>query len=149
MNKRASELVPVMRAAVRSGALRAVVEIQDQTRASDTVDTGRYLRSWKTQPTENGVVISNDSPYAGIIELGRRAGSRMPPVQVIARWAQRRLGLSRREAEHAAWAIAKSIAVKGIAAKRVLGKAMPAVRKIIREEVLRELARFFTSTGGL
>jgi hypothetical protein len=123
--------------------MRAIPVLHDASRAANAVDTGQYLRAWKTRPTESGVAIVNDAPYAAIIELGRRPGAKMPPVQAIQTWAQRRLGLSRKQAENAAWAIAKSISIKGIKARRVLRNALPQLKKLMKGEVRRELARFF------
>jgi hypothetical protein len=58
------------------------------------VDRGLYRRSWRTQDTPTGCTLYSDSPYAAIIELGRRPGGRLPPVSLIADWVMRK-GLAR------------------------------------------------------
>ena len=53
-------------------------------------------------------VVANPLAHAGVLEFGRRAGGPMPPVSVIERWAQRKLGAS-----GLGFVIARSIARKG------------------------------------
>ena len=103
------------------------------------VDTGKYLRSWKvTKTTLNGirgVLITNSASYMAVIERGRGAGKRPPPVDVIARWAMRRLGLPYKEARRAAWPIAKAIGRRGLYARRVMtgNNAKNSYRENMRE----------------
>src|SRR5260370_20083155 len=105
---------------MQSGAAAGVAELQ---RATDTVqsanprgigsggavNTGNFRRRWKMSfdPGRRAVSVYNDAPYAGPVDIGRRPGSRMPPLRVIARWAERRLGLPKDEARAAAFPIAK------------------------------------------
>jgi hypothetical protein len=104
------------------------------------VNTGYYKRSWRSEPIRNGAVILNQAPYAGIIEYGRRVG-RFPPIEAIARWAQRRLGLTRKESLRAAFPIAKAIAERGLVARRVRTNVMPQIRLAFRREVAKELRK--------
>lgn len=103
------------------------------------IDTGKYLRSWKvTKATINGirgVLIENSASYMAVIERGRGAGKRPPPIAVIASWAQRRLGLPYKEARRAAWPIAMAIGRRGLYARRVMtgNPAKNAYRKAMRE----------------
>ena len=50
--------------------------------------------------------------YGIFVEYGRAPG-KMPPVDAIRLWAVRKLGLSGKEADSAAWGIAKHIAKEG------------------------------------
>ena len=103
------------------------------------VDTGKYLRSWKVSKATldgiRGVLITNSAAYMAVIERGRGLGKRPPPVDVIARWAQRRLGLPYKEARRAAWPIARAIGRRGLYARRVMtgNPARNSYRNTMRE----------------
>lgn len=103
------------------------------------VDTGKYLRSWKVaRATINGirgVLITNSAEYMAIIERGRGLNKRPPPVAVIARWAQRRLGMPYTIAQRAAWPIARAIGRRGLYARRVMtgNPARNSYRKTMEE----------------
>lgn len=58
-------------------------------------------------------VVGTSLRYAVPVELGRRPGQRMPPVQALQDWAEVRLGVSSEESRGVAWAIARRIAVEG------------------------------------
>lgn len=147
------EIIAAAKRAMLSAAHRLQVKVQDQTREAPpasmgpmrgaytgAVDTGNYLRSWKVKPTDLGATLYNIAPYAGVIEWGRRAGRRAPPVQILATWVQRKLGLSRKEAQSAAFAISKAIAKRGLRARKVLRTTTTKyARAFVREEIKREL----------
>jgi hypothetical protein len=103
------------------------------------VNYGVFKRSWRSQKTSYGGVVYNLSPYADIIERGRRAGSRFPPLRIIAQWAQRRLGLSRQEAERAAYPIARAIAQRGLIGRKILENAEQDIISFALYEVNKEL----------
>ncbi len=105
-------------------------------------NNGYYSARWQSELIgENGVRVFNDAPYAGIIEDGRRPNSRFPPRGPIARWAQRRLGLSEEEARGVAYVIAAKIAERGLIGRKVLANATEKLRGIIITEILHELNR--------
>lgn len=54
------------------------------------VDRGTYRRSFRFEDIPGGAVAYNFSPQAPVIELGRRPGARMPPLQVILEWVKRK-----------------------------------------------------------
>ena len=89
--------------------------------------------------------VGSPSVYAPVMEFGRKPNSRMPPVDAIALWAVRKLGLSPEEAEGAAWAIAKSIAKKGIEGKYMFKEGFevstPHVNQLFDSAVARATAR--------
>lgn len=139
-----------IRRGLLSASLRAIPALQKATRQAQpaspdgvgqggAVNTGAYLRAWKSRPVEDGFAVTNDSPYSGIIEQGRAPGGKMPPIEPIARWAQRRLGLSRDKAQGVAFAIAKRIQKRGLAARQVLQLTTPELLIILRAEIDREL----------
>lgn len=85
---------------------------------------GKYMRKWQVSRATiagiRGVLITNSAEYMAIIERGRGLGKRPPPTDVIARWAVKRLGLSTKEAQRAAWPIAMAIGRRGLYARRVM-----------------------------
>ena len=109
--------------------------------SAGAVDTGNYKRSWKvsraTIDNIRGVLITNSAAYMAVIERGRGLGKRAPPRDVIARWAQRRLGLPYKEAQRAAWPIARAIARRGLYARRVMtgNPARNAYRNAMRDHM--------------
>lgn len=98
-------------------------------------DTGKYRRSWKVVNVSDGAILMNTASYADIIRKGRRAGSRMPPLKVIAKFAQRKLGLSAKEAKRAAYPIARAIARRGLRARHVPDNVEPQIIEAVLEEV--------------
>lgn len=145
---------------VRRGLLSAALQAQTiLVRATDTAppasangsrgafNYGDYRRAWKARPDtragSQGLLVSNDRPYAGVIEYGRRAGARRPPSEPIARWAQRKLGLPYARAKGIAFVIAKRIGERGLRPRRVLTSRTTTSLLIeaMRRDVLRELLR--------
>ncbi len=104
-------------------------------------NTGAYRQAWQYEVTPTGGRLFNSRPYAGVIERGRRAGSRPPPRREIVLWAMRRLGLSREEAERASYPISKAITRRGLGGRRVLTNPGTAdkITRVVMEEVMREV----------
>ena len=139
----------------RRGALHAVSTLQRATGTASpanpagrgtggAVNTGHYKRAWKWEMEPDGARVHNVAPYASVIEEGRRAGSRFPPTTAIKEWAQRRLGLSEKEAKAAAYPIARAIARRGLVGRKVLGKALPKIEEDFIQGVLKELEKEMT-----
>lgn len=141
-------------AGIVSASQRARVIMRDQTilappanpagkGTGGAVNTGFYLRAWKADALvpQRAVHIYNQAPYAGVIEYGRRAGARTPPREVIARWAQRKLGLPYKEAWRAAYPIMRAIARRGLRDRKVLfgDSTQTRLREMFLEEILREV----------
>lgn len=62
-------------------------------------------------PRGDGVIgiVGTPIEYGEVVELGRRPGKRMPPVEPIALWAVRKLGIPEEEAGSVGLAIARKI----------------------------------------
>ncbi len=139
--------------------MRALAIVQDAVRiappanpsgkgSGGAVNTGHFLSSWEANPTQQGgsfgvliQVPNSKAPYAAVIEYGRRPGSRPPPVEPIARWAQRRLRLPYEQAKGIAFGIARSIGRRGLKGRRIL-TGTPTItkfRKAMTEELLKAL----------
>ena len=146
--------VPAVKRGLKRGGLASIPILHRATELAPAANPGGtgigafnygiYKRAWKTYSLPDSQVIINDTPYAGIIESGRRPGLAPPRVQ-IARWAQRKFNLSEADALRAAFAIARAIAARGLIARRVMTNSLPAimaaVNNAIDAELLRELAR--------
>lgn len=131
-----------------SGALRGVVEMQRRGDQAGVFDRGGFRRSWQALPTERGATLRNNAPYAGVVEEGRRPGSRMPPLRVVQRWAARKLALTPKEAKAAAFPIALAIARRGIKGKHLLDAALPALVQLVRAECVSALQAAVAKVAG-
>lgn len=110
------------------------------------INTHAYLEAWQTRKTETGAVVFNDSPYASIIEKGRRRGARMPPVKVIAEWLDQKLrGRIRNRAKRLkqvrgiAFVVARAIGRRGLPAKHIMRKTKRKLDDMVRAAVRRAL----------
>lgn len=151
--RRQIELADGFAAAARrglmSGAKRALPMLQKKTAEVGAFNTGMAQKGWIAEERPpDAVAITNRQTYAGVIEFGRRPGSRVPPIKAIAKWAQRKLGLTEEEAKQAAYPIAKSIARKGIEGRPIVGPLVPAIAKMIAEEINFEIRRMLEGGGG-
>ena len=84
---------PGLRSAVEQSIARTKgVAPSTRNKTMPAVATGRYKQSWVTNPPyksgirEVSMRMFSASDYAGVIEFGRRAGSKMPPSSAIDRW---------------------------------------------------------------
>jgi hypothetical protein len=101
------------------------------------VDTGRLKSSFIVEPLANGALLANAAPYFDVMDQGRRAGGKLPPLEPILQWVLRkrllktRTGTGRtrasvnrsakllKEAKGLAFVIRRSIARKGIAPREI------------------------------
>ncbi len=158
-----AKCVQVIRKTVRLHGPRLVQQEID-TLQPRPVDRGVYRRSFHVGNVEGGAVLYNSAPHAPIIELGRRAGGRQPPISVIADWvirkglfntrvtkkignriitktrrARRTPDLMRR-ARSVAYVIARAIAHRGLPAHRILEIASKEIDVLIRAELQKAIA---------
>jgi hypothetical protein len=161
--KLGAKLAPAAKRGAFRAALRArrhlIIATDDAPPASPrgsrgAVNTGAFKRSWKASREEYGARVYNDRPYAGVVEHGRRRG-KFPPIDEIARWAQRKLTVrsaSKRsktgyrrmkesEARGVAFVIARAIARRGLKGRKILTNSQPAIRNFLRAEVHDELEK--------
>jgi len=139
---------------VRAGAARAVGYLVERTRTAPpanpsgigtggAVNTGSFIRRWRSVPTPTGADLLNDKGYGPIIERGRRPGGKMVPREALIPWIRRRLGVSAKEAARAYFPIARAIKRRGLFARQIL-TAVPAqqmILEMVRREVVEELNR--------
>ena len=152
MRRLGASFGPAILAGLTSAAVRSVATLATESNRKRVRDTGRYLNGWTHSPAMSlgaasaAVKVYNDAPYSGVIELGRRAGRKMPwlrntPLQSqpIYMWCIRQLGMTADEAEKAAWGIAASIKRKGINGKYILRDVTDKLSKDGAKEVARAL----------
>jgi hypothetical protein len=88
--------VEVIRRTVKLRGPRAVQAEIEAVTPRRPVDRGTYRRSFRFDAIPNGAVAYNFAPYAPIIELGRRPGAKMPPIDPIIEWVKRK-GIGRQQ----------------------------------------------------
>jgi len=145
---------PALLRGLTSAAVRSVVTLADQSIRKGAFNTGHFHDSWTFSPAmwlgqaSAAVRIYNDAPYSGVIELGRRAGRKMPWVrdvpleaQPIYMWCISKLGMTADEAKKAARPIAWSIKRKGIKGRYVVRDVLGQLAKDGADEVAKSLRR--------
>lgn len=145
---------PALLAGLTSAAVRSVATLSNETNRKQIRDTGRYLNGWGHSPAMHlgpvaaSIRVYNDAPYSGVIELGRRAGRKMPWVrntplesQPIYLWCIRQLGMTADEAAKAARPIAWSIKRKGMKGRYVVRDVLRQLSTEGAEEVGKALDR--------
>lgn len=142
------ELIPTAIEGAYLAALRGVDIMQRRTReappanpagkgSGGAVDRGAsgFLGRWKAEQLSYGARTYNDSPYGPVIEHGRAAGKKPPPSDVIARWLQRRLGMSESEARSAAFPVARAIGKRGLVGRKIAAGGQEEISEAAIEEI--------------
>jgi hypothetical protein len=164
------QVLDAVRLTVRSHAPRLALEAVARVRPHQPVDRGTYRRSFKVENLPTGVSFYNYSPHAGIIELGRRPGARMPPIEVIEAWVWRKfrvqLAQARREAgkvlgarkkdyakqrvildaesqavKRMAFLVARKIKSKGLPAHRIMKQVEDQLKPMVHKAIRDALAK--------
>jgi len=125
-NRTNSSIQSGAKGTVQEAARIVNAEIVDSIREENAVASGNLLRSVTvgamTASTEGyEMTVGSSSPYASIVEEGRRAGAKAPPVASIVEWMTQK-GID--PSDSAAYLIARKIARDGIPAKRVFEKGV-------------------------
>ena len=154
MRRLGASFGPAILAGLTSAAVRSVATLATESNRKRVRDTGRYLNGWGHSPAMHlgpvaaSIRVYNDAPYSGVIELGRRAGRKMPWVrntplesQPIYLWCIRQLGMTADEAAKAARPIAWSIKKKGIRGKYVVRDVLRQIGDEGAQEVAKALNR--------
>jgi len=75
---------------------KSVADLKKRTKIAKKIDLGMLYEGWNStimrSPDSVTATLLNDAPHHVFVEMGRRAGARMPPVAVIAAWCGRKLG---------------------------------------------------------
>lgn len=148
----------ILRAIVQAGH-RAASQAPEVARSEvhrtvpKPIATGDYRRSWSwiklagiakgRKPTPIAAVGSRVK-HSIFVEAGRRAGARPPPVYAIERWMEVK-GISGGRSR--AFAIARSIARRGIRPKPIMGTTARRTRDNWRRHTYGELSRLAARLG--
>jgi len=145
---------PALLAGLTAAAVRTQATLVSEGDRKGVTDTLRYRAGWgrgtamRLGEASASIRVFNDAPYSGVIELGRRAGRKMPWVrdvpleaQPIYMWCIRKLGMTADEAAKAARPIAWSIKRKGIKGRYVVRDVLGQLAKDGAEEVAKSLQR--------
>lgn len=118
---------------------RGVAEAVRLTDEEDLVDLGAYKAGFRVARGATGPELRNDTPYAAVIEWGRRPNRPGPPVSPIREWVRRKLGLEGAELERVAWKIREAIHRKGTRPRFIMTRVQKSMRGWFREAVGRRL----------
>lgn len=124
-----------VRATRRTLRQRGCVVVREEINATQPhqpMDRGAYLRSWQVIDIQDGVRIFSTSPYASVIDHGRRPGFGVgrAGIEALMGWARRHGLGDRDQGKGAAFAIAASIKKGGLPAKHVFERA---ANRLIKE----------------
>ena len=118
------------------------------TNAKKLVDRGMYKMGFRVAPVPPpapGAPVTgslrNDTPYANVIEWGRRPMRPGPPLEPILGWVRRKLGLDGPEADRAAFAIRRAIHRRGLPPHHIMRQTRDLMTQWFRLEVERSLGR--------
>ncbi len=141
LGRRVSARRKQMRDAAYEVTLRGVHEGAEVTEKLGIVDRGTYKQRFKARRTKTGATLSNDAPHAAVIEFGRRAGARRPPLGSIIGWVSRKLGVGGSAGRSLAYVIARAIGRRGLPAYAVFRRHLiPKLTTWYRAK-LREMVR--------
>ena len=89
--------------------------------------------------TDNAPKASPNGARGANVEGGRRKGARMPPPKALISWAKQRAGLSHKEAEKAAFAMALAIKKRGLKPRNILKNSLGNIKRLMLKEIEHEL----------
>lgn len=122
---------------------RGAVMAKARTREMGLVDTGGFAASWRGEDRgDNAAAVVNTKPYAPYVDDGQPLGN-PPPLVVLVRWVERRLGLGGHQAWAAARTIQQHIDERGTAAAEITKWLGEKLKPLAEKEVAEELEREF------
>lgn len=126
-------------AATNEVAMRGMADAVATTNTENLVDLGTYKRGFRVVMASGGAQLRNDTPYAAVIEYGRRPNRPGPPLDPIRRWVERKLGLTGPEADRAAFAIRRAIHQRGLRPRWVMKRTYERMKLWFKAEAERRL----------
>lgn len=130
------QTIAALRRFVTSGAIQLTTEAQNRVPTYQ----GILRNSIKPTPTRNrGALVwggaGTSVKYAPVMEYGRRPGARMPPVAPLKDWVKAKMGITKQsDIDRAAWAVAFSIARKGIEPRYFFRDALKAITPALQRD---------------
>lgn len=112
--------------------------LKELIQIAEKINTGRLINSidYKIlKNTEKYLLEITAKKYLKYVDTGRKPNGKLPPVDLIIKWAkQKRLTLRKGQTyESVGWAIAKSIAKKGIEPTNILFQTRKGVMNKLKE----------------
>lgn len=135
MRRNAAKTEDRIQDALRRVADRGAVMAKARTREMDLVDTGGFAASWRGEDR-------GDSAAAVVNTDGQPPGN-PPPLAVLVRWVERRLGLGGHQAWAAARTIQQHIDERGTAAAEITKWLGEKLKPLAEKEVAEELEKEF------
>jgi len=134
---------------------KSVITVVSEVRPLTPVGVSSRLRNSigstveTTQSTVIGRVGSSlkSEEYPAVMELGRRPGAAMPPVDALMRWVHLKMGISNEKARGVAYVVARAISRRGIKGYFYLKRGLEASRVRIQgyfDEALTNLGKDLT-----
>lgn len=143
MRRNADKTEDRIQDALRRVADRGAVMAKGRTREMDIVDTGGFAASWRGEDRgDNAAAVVNTKPYAPYVDDGQPPGN-PPPLAVLVRWVERRLGIGGHQAWAAARTIQQHIDERGTAAAEITKWLGEKLKPLAEKEVAEELEREF------
>lgn len=143
---RADMAVTVLESEFTAAMTRSIAAVQRDAAANTPVSTGTLRRSYKPTITPfTGTLTNTATPYARIVEEGRRPGAAMPPPGSLMDWMRRAgitSGMTEAQARGVEYVIRRKIGRDGIPARRMMATALETNTPAIRREFSQALARF-------
>jgi len=145
---------PALLKGLTEAAIRAEATLVSEGDRKGVKNLGLYKAGWsrgtamRLGEASASIRVFNNMPYSGVVELGRRAGRKMPwlrdtPIdrQPIYLWCKSKLGMTDEEAAKAARPIAWSIKRKGIKGRYVVRDVLRQIGDEGAQEVAKALNR--------
>lgn len=151
MDARLSAMPAVMERELRAALNASLLLIEADARQGVAHDTGRLAGSISSQISGSGLNLEGrvgpSVRYGASVEFGRRAGSKMPPVDALMGWVSRH-PRGRGSRRQQAFALARSIQRRGIRARPFLVPAFKKNEAAIGRLFSRAGARVIASLRG-
>lgn len=138
---------------VASAAQAVLALVMRETSRKKALNIGTYKNAWKAVRVDAvSWRVANATPYAAVIEYGRRPGKGVP-IGPLRLWVIRKLQEPEATADRVAMLISRRIKRRGLPARRVLsdvvdgGKVQSILNREVRREVQAEVQRILAAGG--
>lgn len=124
------------------GILQPILPVgaTSKLQASLTIDSARGI--YKGNRIEGRMYNKGYAKrYAGVVELGRKSGSRRPPIAPLKLWLKKKKGLSEKEASRAAYGLSIHISREGTKPQLQWARNTPRFKLIAERELKMGLVR--------
>lgn len=143
------QIVEIVKGASYNAALFGERHAVQLTNERGLVNYGTYKLAWRRGASRKpyGAQIKNNTPYAPVLEYGRRPGAPGPPLAPILDWVESKLVRNGDVEPGDAWWVAERIRAHihrhGSPPRGVLFDTTKAMKKHFREEAMKRLRRKF------